>query len=177
MPRRHPLPHRWLLTDPRQGDALWPALERLPRGEGVIFRHYGVAGRRALFLRVQAIARRRRLLLLLAGPPTLAVAWRADGFYGDDRHRPPRRAPIKAMSAHSRTELVTAARSGATLVLLSPVFDTRSHPATRGLGRVRFASLARRSAIPVIALGGMNAGRARSVTAYGWAAIDAWIRT
>jgi thiamine-phosphate pyrophosphorylase len=174
---RHPLPRCWLLTDPRQGDALWPALERMPRGSGVIFRHHGVADRRGLFLRVQAIARRRRLVLLLAGPPALAAAWRADGSYGADRRRPARRSPIKAIAAHDRAELIAAGRSGATLVLLSPVFSTRSHPGARTLGRVRFGMLARASRVPVIALGGMDRRRARGLPAYGWAGIDSWIRT
>ncbi|RYD48780.1 MAG: thiamine phosphate synthase, partial [Sphingomonadales bacterium] len=41
---RHPLiPKLWLMTDERMGDDLWDALKRLPRGSGVIFRHYGVA--------------------------------------------------------------------------------------------------------------------------------------
>jgi len=173
---RHPLPRCWLLTDPRQGEALWQALERMPRGGGVIFRHYGVADRQALFRRVQAIARRRRLVLLLAGPPKLAAAWRADGSYGADRRRQSRRSPVKAISAHNRSELHAAASSGATMVLLSPVFPTRSHPGARTLGRTRFSALARESKLPVIALGGMDGRRARSLPAYGWAGIDGWIR-
>jgi thiamine-phosphate pyrophosphorylase len=174
---RHPLPRCWLLTDPRQGKGLWPALERMPRGSGVIFRHHGVAGRRDLFRRVQAIARRRRLVLLLAGPPALAAAWRADGSYGADRHRSSRRSPVKAVGVHDRMELIAAERSGATLVLLSPVFPTRSHPRGRTLGRVRFSTLARESNTPVVALGGMDRRRARNLPAYGWAGIDGWIRT
>jgi thiamine-phosphate pyrophosphorylase len=176
MTPRHPLPRIWLLTDPRQGDALWPALERLPRGAGVIFRHYDAAERKALFRRVQGIAKRRRLRLLLAGSVRLASGWRADGCYGADRRRPSARAPVKAMSAHDRSELVAAGRHGATLVLLSPAFATRSHPGAQPLGRTRFAALARTSPVPAIALGGMDARRARRLPAYGWAAIDAWIR-
>ena len=39
------------MTDERLGDGLWAALERLPKGSGVVFRHYGLAPaeRRALF--------------------------------------------------------------------------------------------------------------------------------
>lgn len=173
---RHPLPRCWLLTDPRQGEGLWRALERMPRGGGVIFRHYDAADRRALFRRVQAIARRRRLILLLAGPPALAAAWRADGSYGADRRRPSRRSPVKAIGAHDRPELVAAARNGATMVLLSPVFSTRSHPGARTLGRTGFSALAREARLPVIALGGLDRRRARGLPAYGWAAIDGWIR-
>src|SRR5439155_26981070 len=42
MHARHPLPRLWLMTDERQGDGLWAALERMPRGAGVVFRHYSL---------------------------------------------------------------------------------------------------------------------------------------
>jgi thiamine-phosphate pyrophosphorylase len=62
-------------------------------------------------------------------------------------------------------------------VFLSPVFPTRSHPGARALGRVRFGLIAQQARIPVIALGGMDARKGRSLRAlgaYGWAGIDAW---
>ncbi|MGZ8345439.1 MAG: thiamine phosphate synthase, partial [Allosphingosinicella sp.] len=66
MSRRQPLPRLWLMTDERQGEGLWEALERLPRGSGVVFRHHGLARaeRRKLFDRVVRVAKRRRLLVL-----------------------------------------------------------------------------------------------------------------
>jgi len=177
MPRRQPrpLPRLWLMTDERQGEALWDALERLPRGGGVIFRHYATPGRerRALFERVRRIARRRRLLLLLAGTPREAAAWRADGVHGASSHSSSRPL-IRTAPAHNRGELVAAGRR-ADLILLSPVFPTRSHPGAPVLGSVRFAHLARTANRPVIALGGMTKGRARALRGHhGWAAIDAW---
>ena len=175
MHRRQPLPRLWLMTDERQGDALWTALERLPRGSGVVFRHYGVAPgpRRALFERVRGIARRRRLLLLLAGPPRLACAWGADGSHG--RAGATRTQRLKSAPVHDLREIVAAEGAGADLLFLSPVFPTRSHPGARVLGRARFAMLARAARLPVIALGGMDGWRARSLRfSYGWAGIDAW---
>ncbi|WCT73196.1 thiamine phosphate synthase [Sphingomonas naphthae] len=173
MPRRHPaLPACWLMTDERQGEALWVALRRLPKGSGVVFRHYSLppAERRALFDRVRRIARARRLVLVLAGPPRLARGWRADGAHGRSPHRSPgllRTAPV-----HDRRELVVA--GGADLLFVSPVFATRSHLGARGLGRIGFHALARRTRQPVAALGGMTARRARSLGGVRWAAIDAW---
>src|SRR3569623_1397251 len=72
MQRRQPLPRLWLMTDERQGEALWAALEKLPRGAGIVFRHYGLPAkeRRRLFARVHAIARTKRLLLLAARLPS-----------------------------------------------------------------------------------------------------------
>ena len=179
MPTRHarhaPLPTIWLMTDPRMGDALWPALARLPRGAGVIFRHYGVPGRRALYDRVRRIARARRLVLLLAGTPRQAVGWRADGVHGATPGAVRVRGLIRTVAAHDAAELVRAAWIGADLVLLSPVFATRSHPGAGTLGRVRFGRLARASRVPVVALGGMDARAARGLPAYGWAGIDAFV--
>jgi thiamine-phosphate pyrophosphorylase len=169
MPRRHPLPRIWLMTDERQGDMLWAAIERLPRGSGIVFRHHNLSAteRRALFAKVKQLARRRGQTVLLAGPRR---AWGADGSHGRGRAPGLRTAPV-----HDLAELRAAERAGAALVFLSPVFATRSHPGAEPLGPRRFVRLARRASVPVIALGGMTAGRFRALSgAYGWAAIDAW---
>ncbi len=177
MHRRHPLPRLWLMTDERQGKGLWSALDRLPRGAGIVFRHYSLPAseRYALFRKVRAVAERRRLTLLLAAPPHVAAAWGADGSHGAGRRSISRK--VRSAAAHNLPELRAAERNGADLVFLSPVFMTRSHLGARPLKPLRFALLARQSRIPVIALGGMDAGKARRLAAskiHGWAAIDAW---
>jgi thiamine-phosphate pyrophosphorylase len=180
MPYRHPLPHLWLMTDERIGDALWEALARLPRGAGVIFRHYATppAERRRIYDRVRRIARARRLVLVLAGSPRAAIGWRADGAHGRSPHRIAPRALIRTAPAHGARERFAAERMGADLVLLSPVFGTRSHPGSPALGPIRFGLIARGAKPRMVALGGMDAPRFRRLRpfgAYGWAAIDAWI--
>jgi thiamine-phosphate pyrophosphorylase len=175
MRARQPLPRLWLMTDERMGEGLWEALARLPRGSGVIFRHYRTPDRRAMFDRVRAVARRRGLVLLLAGTPREAAGWRADGAHGHSRHLRASRPLLRTAPAHDAREL---ARARAHAVLVSPVFATRSHPGARSLGPLRFGMLARRTGTPVIALGGMNGsrfGRLARLGAYGWAAIDALI--
>ena len=178
MPPRHPLPRLWLMTDERMGEGLWDALARLPRGSGVIFRHYATspADRRRLFDRVRRVARARRLVLVLAGSSAQAIAWHADGVHGRSGQRLAPRGLIRTAPVHSRMELIAARRSGADLALLSPVFPTRSHPHARTLGPVGFARLAATAGLPIIALGGMDARRFRALRelgAYGWAGIDA----
>lgn len=171
MQRRQP-PRLWLMTDERQGDGLLPAVRRLPRGAGIVFRHYRLdpETRRTLFGEVRRLARARGLVLLLAGPAAEARAWGADGSHGRGPGAGFRTAP-----AHHHAEIRAAERAGAGLVFLSPVFATRSHPGARPLGPRGFARLARATRLPVVALGGMNATRARRLRrAYGWAAIDAW---
>jgi thiamine-phosphate pyrophosphorylase len=170
MHRRQPLPRLWLMTDERQGERIWGALKALPRGSGVIFRHYGLPRpeRRRMLDQVRSIARRRRLLLLVAGERLL----RADGIHGSARRR--RDPGLRSVPVHGLAEMRAAEKAGADLLFLSPVFPTRSHPGARTLGRMRFALLARCTKLPVIALGGMNAKRAQTLPgACGWAAIDA----
>lgn len=173
MHRRHPpIPRHWLMTDERMGEALWEALERIPRGSGVVFRHYslGRAERLALFRKVAKVARRRGLMLLRAGPGPLPGE---EGVHGG------RGAGLVSRAAHNRSEAVAAMRAGADLVFLSPVFATTSHPGARALGRVRAGMLARGIKPAVIGLGGMNARRAKKMKAlgfHGWAGIDAWMR-
>ncbi|MET0239355.1 MAG: thiamine phosphate synthase [Sphingobium sp.] len=176
MPRRQ-LPTLWLMTDERvPHERLLRAVARLPRGSGVVFRHYrlGDEERRALFGEVRRIARRRGLWLMLAGDERLALRWRADGVHG----APSRRLPWSA-SAHDRRELRAAERGRAALAFVSPLFATRSHPGARPLGVVRFAALARGARVPVMALGGVgrrHLGLIRMLGASGFGAIDSLTR-
>ena len=172
MPRRHPhptsLPRRWLMTDERLGDALWQAIDALPRGGGIVFRHYATApeARRALFEQVRKAARRKGLLLVVAGP----AVERGEMRHG--RIRGALTAPV-----HSRREAIAATRAGAALLFVSPVHATRSHPGAAALRRVRFGLMIRGLKLPVIALGGMDERRWRALRpldVHGWAGIDAW---
>lgn len=180
--RRARAPTIWLFTDERLGgagaaDPMWRALERLPRGAGIVFRHYSLApaARADLLARIAGIARRRHLVLVgsrIAGAP-------------DGVHRPAHapRSPSGAQSlvtasAHSRREALAAFRAGADLVFLSPVFATRSHPGDPVLGPIRFGIAARGLPGPVIALGGMDPKRGRRLRplgAAGFAGIDCWL--
>jgi thiamine-phosphate pyrophosphorylase len=157
----------WLLSDARNDDALEQALKRLPRGSGLVFRHYHLAKaeRRARFKTLARLARTRGHLVALAGSKAAARAWGADLAYGPGGHL----APV-----HSAREIARAGRADA--LLLSPVFPTRSHPGAQALGPVRFRLLAALSGKPVIALGGMNSHHARALKWPQWAGIDAFLR-
>lgn len=170
MPARHP--QLWLMTDERMGEGLWDALERLPRGGGVVFRHYATANaeRRAIYARVRKVARKRCLTLVVAGP-----SWPgADGVHGRTARR---KTGLLTRPVHSRVEAIVAVRAGADMIFVSPVFATRSHPGARALGVVKLGLMMRGIGIPMIALGGMDARRFRRLAPlklHGWAAIDAW---
>lgn len=171
MPRRQPLPTRWLMTDERLGEALWEAVARLPRGGGVVFRHYGLpqAERRRIFAKLAKVAHMRQLTLVRAGR----------GFgYEASVHNSLGRG-LRTASAHSRREAVAAVRRGAKVVFVSPVFATRSHPGARTLGVRRLRAIYAGLPVIAIALGGMDEARFRRVRPLGidgWAGIDAWLR-
>ena len=171
---RHPLPKIWLMTDPRIDD-LASAVARLPQRSGIVFRHYELpkAERRALFKRVQRLAKRHRHMLLLADQPVVAQQWRADGAHSRSLHRA---KGIRTVTVHNAREAALAKRIDADLIFISPVFATRSHPGAKPLGRVRLGLIAGIQRQLTIALGGMTKVRAKSLSAlktYGWAAIDA----
>jgi thiamine-phosphate pyrophosphorylase len=173
--RANPLPRLWLISDQRNDAALERALAALPRGSGFIYRHYHLDGpkRLARFRALRRAARARGHVVILADSALTAREWGADGIYGAPRSLYPRRAGLLHLAtAHDLAELGLAARLGADAVLLSPVFATRSHPGVGTLGPLRFRLLARRSRLPVIALGGMTPRRARALRWPRWAAID-----
>jgi thiamine-phosphate pyrophosphorylase len=176
MARLKPLPQLWIVSDARNDAVLEHALERAPRGSGLIFRHFHLppAERRARFAALARLARGRGHLVVLAGSAAQARDWGADGAYGPARQLARGPALLRLVTVHSLREIGRARRADA--VLLSPVFPTRSHPGGAVLGPVRFRLVAAGSPAPVVALGGMDKARARGVDWPRWAAIDAFLR-
>ncbi|MDQ3074935.1 MAG: thiamine phosphate synthase [Pseudomonadota bacterium] len=173
MPSRQTLPTIWLMTDQRIGDALWQAIERVPRGGGVMLRHHW--GDHALGERVEAACEARGLMLSVAGDVVLARRLGAAMV-----HNPANEAGdlLISRSIHSRAEALAA--HDADLVIVSPLFASASHPGGATLGLEAALDLAELAGVSAIALGGMN--RERGETAiragfHGWAAIDAFLRS
>jgi thiamine-phosphate pyrophosphorylase len=172
--RQSSIPHLWLVSDARNDAVLERAMARLPRGSGLVFRHYHLppTERRGRFKTLARVARRFGHVVVLAGDAWEARAWGASGAYGAP-HRLARGARmLRLATVHSLHELAQAHRARADAVLLSPVFATASHPGAKALGPGRWRLLAARAPTPVIALGGMTRQRARVLGAARWAAID-----
>jgi thiamine-phosphate pyrophosphorylase len=172
--RANPLPALWLLSDERNDAKLEWALATLPRENAFVFRHYHLKekARRARFDTLAAVARAGGHLVILSGTAELAEAWGADGVYGP----PPKLGKLPGLlrlaTAHDAREIYLANRAKADGVFLSPAFPSRSHPGGGCLGIRDFRDIAGRAQMPVIALGGMNAERARDLEWPRWAAID-----
>ena len=76
-------------------------------------------------------------------------------------------------SCHNEIELGFSQRFGADYAFLSPVFPTQSHPGEPHLGIEKFREMAERAALPVIALGGINAGNRDQLEGFGVAVVGA----
>jgi thiamine-phosphate pyrophosphorylase len=156
------------------------ALGRLPRGAGLVLRHYRAQGREGLARELMAKAKPRGIAVLVAGDSRLAARVRAGG-----QHMPEAlvgaplaldrkilgKKPIVTMAAHSVRAVFRAARLGADAAILGPVFATASHPGRRPLGHLRLARICRQSPIPVYAVGGIGPGTARRLKGSGAAGI------
>ncbi|MEL7517600.1 MAG: thiamine phosphate synthase [Pseudomonadota bacterium] len=164
----------WLLSDERNDETLAASLANMPTGSAFVFRHYhlNASARRKRFDELAMIARLRDQLVVLSSDADEAIEWGADGIYGPPTKLGRRKKLKRFATAHDAREVHLANRNGADALFLSPVFPTRSHPGDTCLGVSLFRELAERSEIPVIALGGMTAERAREIQWPRWAAID-----
>lgn len=176
--RRGALPPLVLFTDEARLPDPAAAMARLPRGSGVIFRHYAARDREALAHRLAKLSRQRGLLFLVAGDAALARRVGADGLHLPEhrlRHRLPPHNPawLVTAAAHSLPAALRAERLGIDAVFVSPVFPTDSHPGAPALGPRRLAEWIGALTIPVYALGGVTAGTARALTGTGIAGVAA----
>jgi len=155
--RQSDIPSEWLVLDARLGDGWRGAVRKLPRESGV------------LVLCHELPARQRKKLLALLRPT--ARTRRLKVIDGGARC---------AARVHNIKELRRAMTARVPLILLSPIFATRSHAEWKPLPRMRAAALARLAKRRAFALGGMNRQRFRAIQKLGfvgWAGIDGWIRT
>jgi thiamine-phosphate pyrophosphorylase len=164
--RRGLAPPLWLFTDPARLEDVLGLARALPQGLcGIVFRHDGAPDRAALGRALARICKARRISLSVAADWRLAVSLGA-GFHirMSRRERAKKCHRIVTASAHGPADAARAARAGATLVFISPVFETASHPGAAPLGAVKFASISKRCRLPCLALGGVTGISARRLT-------------
>lgn len=154
--------------------------ERLPAGAGIIYRAFGAADALQTARRLREIAQARGLTLLIGRDAELAQACGADGLHLpeiDGWRGPGLRAAhpgwILTGAAHSESAVAACAAAGLDAALLSPVFPSASPSAGQALGLARFGAIARAAALPVYALGGVNAETAPGLIGSGAAGIAA----
>jgi thiamine-phosphate pyrophosphorylase len=156
-------PPLWLFTDTLRLPDPRAAISRLPRGlAGVVFRHDDHPERARLGRDIARICRARRLVLVVAGDVRLATALRA-GVHLRGGRWPGlvRTTRFVTSSAHGFMDLRHAARAGAKVAFLSPVYATASHPEVLPLGPARWSRLTRAAPRAVAAVGGIDGASVR----------------
>ncbi|MFI5307416.1 MAG: thiamine phosphate synthase [Polyangiales bacterium] len=135
-------------------------------------KHLPTTELRALGSELRALTDASSVPLLVNGDLALAAELGADGVQLPERAAGVRQARerlgARALIGASRHELraaLDAGEAGASFVLLSPVFAVPGKGAPLGLGG--FEAIARKTLVPVIALGGIDAPRASMLVQHG----------
>lgn len=170
MARAARMPWFWLMSDEARAADVLPLIAALPRGCGVVLRHYGCERRGEIAAAAGGLCRRRGLAFLVADDVGLAVRARADGVHLPQHRvgaglamRRPWEGWLVTASAHCPVSLRRAVACGVDGVFLSPVFATLSHPGVEGIGALRARIWMRGlpAGMRVYALGGMSRARLR----------------
>ena len=173
----------WVVSDAKRMANPEKLVSSLPRGTGVILRHYGVPKRAGLAQRLARLCRKRGLTFLVGGDWQLAARVNADGVHlGDEAARAGlacggrlwRRGKVSRLltvSAHSARGLQRGKDLRASAALMGPVFKTASHPGRAALGALRLAAMIRAARLPVLALGGITTANIKMLHASGCAGI------
>ncbi len=136
-------------------------------------RHYRSKSRLDIARKLSRICKLRKYILFIAEDQHLAAKVNASGIHLPSWSTPKRinsRLLISA-SLHSRNDIRNVTKSKPTLVLVSPVFWTKSHPEKKPLGPIRAALLAKQLKLNSIALGGINIYNAKRLKKLGFCAI------
>lgn len=170
------IPALYFFTDPERTPDPVAAIEGLPAGTAVVYRHFGAPDRARTARRLAGVCKSRRLTLLIAADPELAHRVGAAGVHWPERLLPRARVAgprLVTVAAHSAEAVTRAAAFGADACVLSPVFETRSARSGAPLGLFRASQIARAAPLPVIALGGVTARTARRMAGRGFAGLAA----
>ena len=170
------IPALYFFTDPERTPDPVAAAQRLPRETAVVYRHFGAKNRVRVARELAALCRSRGLYLLIGADAELAVTCGADGVHWPERLMPNQRGSAFRLVTAAAHNVAAVSRTSAARLdacMLSPIFPSRSASARHELGLFRASQIARASAVPVIALGGVNAGNAARLIGRGFAGIAA----
>jgi len=162
------LPPAFFMTDPGRVPDPAAVAAKLPRGWGVIYRHFGSADRAQTAKALRQITARRAQSLLIANDPALAMETKADGVHWPELSVSQAkywqgRFAIMTASAHSRRAIMAARLSGVDAAIVSVAFPSNSPSAGSSMGSIKFRTLSRDANMPTYALGGVTAQTAGAI--------------
>jgi thiamine-phosphate pyrophosphorylase len=183
------LPPLLFFTDPQRTPEPWDTAALLPRGAGVVYRHFGAETAGATAERLRRVTADRGVRLLIGQDAALAEAAGADGLHLPERDlskagrwRAAKPDWLITAAVHAPDAAPDLAHPGLEVLgldalVLSPVFPAGGASAAKtALGLETFSAAVRASLLPVYALGGIKAetvNRLAGSGACGIAAVDA----
>ncbi len=118
----------------------------------------------------RAVLTGRQALLLVNGPLAVAQAAEARGVHLPEDAPPverPREGFLIGRSVHSLAAAGRAEAEGVDYLIAGPVYETPSHPGREPAGLALIEEVARGVRLPVLAIGGVTAGRVEEVVRAG----------
>ncbi len=161
----HQLPPGWppvlVFTDPNRGVTAIDLPDRLPKGWGIVYRHFGATDRVETARQLAGMAARRHLILLIGADPELARSVGAHGVHWPEARlsqakRWSGRFHLMTASAHEPASLLGRPPVGVDARVLSTVFPSASPSAGPAIGAIRFRRLCKQSSQPLYGLGGIT---------------------
>jgi thiamine-phosphate pyrophosphorylase len=154
-------PSEFFFTDSLRTPDVFSIVKSLPKGVGIVFRHYDHPKREYIGLKLSKLCKIQNRHLLVAKDFRLAKRLKAGlhlpeyllnkvhkkdlGFFD-----------LVTASAHSLSALTRAKKLGIRAAFLSPVYKTLSHKNQKPLGQQKLFALAQLTSLPIYALGGIN---------------------
>lgn len=155
----NPAPGLFVLTDPERTPDVVALARRTPPGCGLVLRTFGRTDIESCAFALGELSRERGFHLLISADPGLALRCGAAGVHWPEwslaQARRPWPGALVTASVH-RPGALRRAQAFADALFVSTVFSSNSPSAGRPMGPMRLAAWARRSCVPVYALGGVT---------------------
>ena len=145
-------------------------LLKIPKGSAILFRSYNTIDRKKIAKELLKFCRMNGLKLLISSDIKMAREINADGIhlpeymiYNQTKINWKNFKILKnkfkwfvTVAAHNKKTLYKATQNNIDAAILSPIFPTKSHKNTPGLGITKLIKWTQETKIPVYALGGIN---------------------
>jgi len=175
--RRHArgrsFPPLLLMTDSKRLPDPSEIIPKLPKGSAVIVRGLTRLSKIKIINKIKPLCSKYKVKLLVSDDVKLALSYRLDGVHFSEQNLKkisacgsfPKPHPgfFISSACHSQRALHWAETAKVDAVLISPVFETQSHPIARILGRLGFQTFTNRTKLPCYALGGITQKTAQSL--------------
>ena len=149
---------------------------KIPKKSAILLRAYKLKNRKKIAKQLLKFCRMKKIKLLIGSDIKLAKDINADGVHFPEymikkkkikwdifKKTKLKKDWIVTTAAHNIQTLKKAENFDIDAALLSPVFNSKSHPNTKSLGINKFSKILKKTNLPIYALGGINIKNIKSL--------------